>query len=497
MATSLKPSEPAKPLRWYSYININLFWLGLNIRNNAVGSMFMPYLVDMFARPEIKNTALGEMRTAGLVIAMLVQPAMGLLSDRNASRFGRRRPYIFVGVLLDLVFLAAIAVAWNYWSLLVAVLLIQVSSNISHGALQGLIPDLVPEERRGMASGVKAIMELLPLILLAFTIANLMGAGQFRLAVLITGIMLLAAMLLTMALVREEPLKELPSDPLGPSMLRVLGVLAGIGLGAAAGLVSGGIIGGLAGLATWPLAGARAAQAVAVGLGGMVAMAVAVVVGVWAGALSALGQDARRQSSYTWWVVNRLLFFAAITSFQGYAPYFLMYAFNISREAAASATGNLMMVVGLSTLLTAVPSGWLSDRFGHKPLVGASGILAAVGACLVLGSIKYPAMGLIYFAGVVLGLATGLFTTTNWALGCSLVPSEQAGRYLGVSNLAGAGAGMIGTGIGGPMADFLNGYMPGLGYFVLFACYGVLFVLSTVSLRGVVGARHGGPAGSP
>jgi len=111
-----------KKLRWYDYVTLNLFWFGLNIRNTALGSIFMPYLVGLFAPEALKNSALGGMRAAGLVIAMLVQPAMGLLSDRSTSRFGRRRPYILVGALLDLVFLAAIALSWDYWSLLVAVL---------------------------------------------------------------------------------------------------------------------------------------------------------------------------------------------------------------------------------------------------------------------------------------------------------------------------------------------------------------------------------------
>jgi len=197
-----------KRLSWIDHIGINLFWLGLNIRNNALTGIFIPYLVVAYARPEMKNTALGVMRTAGLVIAMLAQPAMGLLSDRSTSRFGRRRPFIFIGVLLDLVFLAFVALAWDYWSLLAAVLLVQFSSNISHGALQGLIPDLVPENQRGIASGVKAILELLPLILLAFTIARLVGAGQFEWAVFATGIGLLATMLLTMFLVKEQPLHQ-------------------------------------------------------------------------------------------------------------------------------------------------------------------------------------------------------------------------------------------------------------------------------------------------
>ena len=80
---------------------------------------------------------------------------------------------------------------------------------------------------------------------------------------------------------------------------------------------------------------------------------------------------------------------------------------------------------------------------------------------------------------------------TNWALGTDLVPPTEAGRYLGISNLAGAGAGIVGTGIGGPMADFFNALKPGLGYLVIFAIYGSLFVLSVVSLTKVkIPAKH-------
>jgi Na+/melibiose symporter-like transporter len=475
--------SPTKPLHWYDHISINLYWLGLNIRNNAVGTVFMPFLVFLFAPEAIKNTALGEMRTVGLIIAMLVQPAAGLLSDRSTSRFGRRRPFIFVGVILDLLFLAAIGLSWDYWSLLIAILLIQFSGNISHGALQALIPDLVPENQRGVASGVKALMELLPLILVSLVIANMVGNGQFGLAIVVTGIGLLITMLLTMILVKEVPLTVKPVEPIGPPMRRVFGILLGILAGGAAGLVVGGIVGGMAGLITWPISGGSTAMQVGVSLGGLIAMTVGVVIGVWGGALATLGQDARKNSSFTWWVVNRLFFLAAVTSIQGFAPYFLMYVFNITIEAATSLNGKLMLVVGLFTMASAIPGGMVSDKIGHKRLVGISGILAALGTFILMSAILSPSMSVIYVAGSVLGVATGIFTATNWAMGTRLIPSAEAGRYLGISNLAGAGAGMIGAGMGGPIADYLNGYFPGLGYFIVFGCYGIMFILSTLTLR--------------
>jgi MFS family permease len=93
----------------------------------------------------------------------------------------------------------------------------------------------------------------------------------------------------------------------------------------------------------------------------------------------------------------------------------------------------------------------------------------------------------------VLGLASGIFMTANWAMGTNLVPPTEAGRFLGISNLAGAGAGIIGGSIGGPVADYLNLSTPGLGYFVIFAGYAVLFVLSTVSLRFIRETKQSSP----
>jgi Na+/melibiose symporter-like transporter len=474
-----------KPLRWFDHISINLFWLGLNIRNTAVGSVFMPYLVDVFVRPEVRNTALGFMRTAGLIVALLVQPAMGLLSDRSTSRYGRRRPFLLVGVVFDLVFLAAIGISRSYWALFLAVLLLQVSSNVSHGPLQGLIPDLVPENQRGRASGVKAFFELVPLVLIAFTVAKLVADRQLGWAIVLTGAALLVTLVLTLVLVKEQPLREKPASSIRGPMARVVGILGGILAGGAAGLLAGGLVGGLVGLATWAIAGTAAGKALGLGVGGLVAMGVAVVVGVWGGATATLGADARRNAPFTWWIVNRLLFLAAATSIQGFAPYFLMSAFGLTREAAIDLNASLMLVVGLLTLLAALPGGWLADRLGSRRLTGISGLVATGGTLLLLVTALVPNLTLMYVAGSVIGLGAGLFMTTNWALGTELAPRQESGRYLGISNLAGAGAGMIGAGIGGPVADLISGIRPGLGYVALFGAYAVLFFLSTVSLRGV------------
>lgn len=459
-----------KKLRWFDYITINIYWLGISMASASLTPIILPYLVALFVGEEVKGTALGTLRSAGLAIAILVQPMAGLLSDRSRLRWGRRRPYIFFGTMLDLVFLALVGLAGNYWLLFASILLLQFSSNIGHGALQGLIPDLVPEEQRGRVSGVKAIMELAPIIITAFTTARLIGAGKVWAALLLVMAFFLVTMLITVFFVHEEPLREAVKEPLSPQLIRIV-LLTLIFVVVTA------LAGGIVGLVGRLSRGMGAVQLIAVGIAGLLAMAGAIILGVWWSARVGIGEGARQYPSFTWWVVNRLLYLAAVGSIQGFALYFLQDVLHVPN--APVAVGNLMMVVGIFTLLSTLPSGWLADRFGRKPLVALAGVAGALGTFLLFLSHTMP---MVTVSGLIIGLSAGVFMTTNWALGTDLAPPAEAGRYLGVSNLAGAGAGIVGAGIGGPMADFFNAYQKGLGYLVIFAIYGALFLLSVVTL---------------
>ncbi|HDH09537.1 MAG TPA: hypothetical protein ENF84_01215, partial [Chloroflexi bacterium] len=61
-----------KKLRWFDYITINIYWLGLNMASGSLTPIILPYLVALFVGEEVKGTALGTLRSAGLAIAILV-----------------------------------------------------------------------------------------------------------------------------------------------------------------------------------------------------------------------------------------------------------------------------------------------------------------------------------------------------------------------------------------------------------------------------------------
>jgi MFS family permease len=96
------------PLRWYDHLSLNIYWLGINIASGSITPVILPFLVVLFVPASQKNTYLATIRVIGLAVAMLIQPMAGMLSDRSTLRWGRRRPFIFTGALLNILFLAVV-----------------------------------------------------------------------------------------------------------------------------------------------------------------------------------------------------------------------------------------------------------------------------------------------------------------------------------------------------------------------------------------------------
>lgn len=484
-----------RQLGWREHVAINIYWFGLSVSAGVITPVLLPYLVARFVDPGNKNTALAMARVIGLAAAMLAQPIAGMVSDRSSSRWGRRRPFILGGTLFDLLFLAMIGasplfagspldavlepklgISTAFAVLLVGLLLLQTSSNSAQGALQGLMPDRVPQNQRGRSSGVKSTFELLPAVIIIF-IGPLVDSGRIGLTVAIIGLALVGTMAITVAAVHETPLNVKPGAPPASGRVLRLVLLTAIFLGVTQLGASG------VSAASHALSRAATLTAVRIGLiasAGLLAMLAAILIGVYAGVRVGVGPQARARRSFVWWIINRLLFLAAVGSVQGFAQFYL--ADVIHAPNPATATTRLLAVVAIFLLPAALLGGRLSDRIGRKPLVAASGLLAALGTLVVLAARD---MLLVNVGGSLLGAAAGVFMATNWALGTDLVPQDEAGRYLGISNLAGAGAGIVGAGIGGPMADSFNRLTPGLGYSVIFAIYAALFAVSTLSLLAV------------
>jgi MFS family permease len=182
------------------------------------------------------------------------------------------------------------------------------------------------------------------------------------------------------------------------------------------------------------------------------------------GALSSLLAALGEHPAYARLLAARFLILLGIYAVQGFAQYYIQDWLALPNPAAV--TGNLMATIGLALTLLVFPAGWLSDRVGRWSMNVAAGGLAALGIFLLILARSVLA---VYLFGGLIGMATGVFLSVNWALATDMIPQDEGGKYLGFSNLATAGAGAASR-LGGPLIDGVNALLPGrfLGYPVTF-----------------------------
>ena len=89
----------------------------------------------------------------GAAVAMIANPVAGALSDRTASRFGRRRPWLVGGALAGAAALACLAGQHALAGVIVGWCLAQAGLNAMQASLSAAVPDHVPVAQRGTVSG--------------------------------------------------------------------------------------------------------------------------------------------------------------------------------------------------------------------------------------------------------------------------------------------------------------------------------------------------------
>lgn len=403
-----------KKLNLGQLLVLNAYWVGLSFMWNAIHPILLPAVLLNYVPDAKKNTYLGLVTFVGLIIAMVVQPVTGALSDGWKSRIGRRRPLAVLGTLFDFLFLSMLAWGGGLIWLFIGYAGLQFSSNIAHGPMQGLLPDRVPPTQLGVASSLKTFMDMLSLVLASLLAGRLLDpVTRDPAPIMIVVITLLAVSAsITFFGVREEPS---PTDERTD----------------------------------------------------------------WTSLLGQFQINLRENSAYWWLIAERMIFLLGIYGMQAFAQYYLQDVLRVPDPPKQ--TGDLLAALTVTMVILVLLSGWLTDRYGAKRILSIGTFVSAGGMLLML--LAGDMRGLMVF-GSLLGAGIGLFLTSNWALANSLAPQQEAGKYLGLTNLATAGSGAIAR-LEGPALDWLNAAWPGawLGYKGLFIFGAVCMLLSVVFLR--------------
>jgi MFS family permease len=420
------------------FIVLSLYWVAIGYLWNSLTALILPDLILQLVGRAHEGIASSALKSIGTAMAILWQPIIGAVSDRTITPWGRRRPFIAVGTAGDVLFLIGIALAGNYWWLVACYFFLQFASNTAQAPYQGLLPDVVPDEQRGDASGFYGVANLVGIA------SGTIGAGlllaHFGRGAAIASIIvvLVTTMLIT---VFKVPDRAAPVESQFRSAREALTKTFGVPF---------------------------------------------------------------RNRDFMWLMISRLLIFMGFGGLQNFAFfYFDNVFFQHDRKATAIAASTLLgLAIAVAALVT-WPSSRLSDRTGRRPIIFVAGLLGAAGSLVLVfshyqwvpGAVLTPLANFLKvpelaaqatLVGLVMGVGLGSFFSVDWAFIQDIIPAHQGGLYMGFSNIATAGAGIIAVFAGGLLLDPFNAGPPILGlpggFPVVFAVFCAWFVIGSLSI---------------
>jgi MFS family permease len=189
---------------------LSAFWFGGNFMWIPLTTVLVQSQVDQVVPKGSQNGAIGFAIGIGGFLAMTVPPLVGAWSDRFNSRFGRRRPIMVAGTLLTIPGLVLLMTAGNYPQIVVGYVIVQFFFNAAQAAYAGIIPDVVPAQQFGKASGFLATMTQLG-IGGGLGVTSLLGSNRVIYLVFIAAIVL--TLLPTIWAARNEGLAPVIAHP--------------------------------------------------------------------------------------------------------------------------------------------------------------------------------------------------------------------------------------------------------------------------------------------
>ncbi len=447
-----------KKLSVATHVALSSYWFATNFVWGALLAIMLPKQIkDLY--PYDRVQALSVLTAFAAVIALVVPLFAGALSDRCAHRMGRRRPFMVVGMALNVVGLIIMALVVTishkhghltpehagffrvvaallrdpmFLLLLLSFMIVQAGNNIATAAYSGMIPDLVPEEQRGHASGYMGLMSQLGTL---FGVA-LCGLVFSKYVVFVQyGVICICLVAVGMITILKVEENRLPAKP--PKI-------------------------------------------------------------EWVAYLKSLWINPKEYPDFAWVWITRALVMLGFYAIQPYVPYYLDDVIGV-RDSGGSASKVIALILVMSSL-SAVYGGKLSDKIGRKRVVYIANGAIAIASLLFIFCRSLESVCLV---GAFFGLAFGAYISVDWALGTDVLPSkEHAAKEMAVWHISMT----LPQSVAGPIAGFMISsfgihealdlkekimvpHYEVAGYTTVFVFIAVCFATGAYLLKNVRGAR--------
>ncbi len=419
---------------------LSFYWFATNAQWSAILIILLPKQAEAIGGDANKGATVGIILGIGAFISMVAAPLLGAWSDRVRTRWGRRRPFLVVGTIFNAIGLIIMsfipASPGTFIPYTLAFCWIMIFNNVATAPYSALIPDVVPKDQRGTASGWMGLMTMLGMFV-GGSVGLFLDRIGFQGAYIALAIIMLMGMAGTVLTVKEPAPPEVEPFKFTAFFRGILEPFKSADF-------------------SWVF---------------------------WTRFLVVMGT----------FTVQEFLQYYMRDSVAGGADQFNYSLFGKHLASQAHEANSYFMIALLGgAVMSAFAAGALSDKYGRKLMVYISGALQGLVAAVFIFSGNYT---VALFMGLVFGLGYGAYQSVDWALASDVLPSEDDhAKDMGVWHIAMTMPQVLAPLIAGFLLDLFqkigkDAGIPTLGYTVIFGLAVVYFFFGTVMVRNIRGVR--------
>lgn len=176
----------------FGFFSISITW--------SLYNAFVPFFLEKY----VSSVALiSFMMTIDNYFALFLQPWIGNRSDRTTTRYGRRMPYLMIGMPLAAVLTMLIPFHTGLFTLLLFMMLMNLAMSLYRSPTVALMPDITPDTQRTKANGLINFMGGFGSIL-AFGAGSMLYDASPALPFVVAGLITLLCLFVVSRFIKES-----------------------------------------------------------------------------------------------------------------------------------------------------------------------------------------------------------------------------------------------------------------------------------------------------
>lgn len=187
------------------------FLIGFGFFASSVAwAMYNTYVPKLLEQYLASTLLIGAVMTVDNIFGVIFQPLFGAISDKTQTRFGRRMPYILIGLPVCAAAFSLIPFTWSLPTLMGVVILFNFVMSTWRAPVVAFMPDITPPPLRSKANGIINFMGGVGSLISFFLGGILFKLGGMPLPFITSAAIMLLALVMLMLFVNEEKMRIQP-----------------------------------------------------------------------------------------------------------------------------------------------------------------------------------------------------------------------------------------------------------------------------------------------